>query len=126
MLSNISNPINQLAVLCGLAFIPHSVAKFTSRDAVFGFFDAAGLRPAAFFVYLALVIEILATVGLVFDVLLPYAAALAAVFMLGAAAAVLKVSGGRWVWNLGGCEFHVFWATCCIIIAIHTWPRTSM
>jgi hypothetical protein len=40
--------------------------------------------------------------------------------MFFAGLAAFKVSKGRWVWNLGGCEFHMFWAACCIIVALHS------
>lgn len=116
-----TDPIHQLALLCGLTFIPHSLAKFTSRDAVYSFFRTAGFQPVGPFVYLSLLIEVTVTVCLAFGFFLPYAAAIAAIFMFTAAASVLRVSGGRWVWNLGGCEFHVFWALCCTIVAVHSW-----
>lgn len=119
---DLADPIRQLGILCGLTFVPHSLAKFTSREQVEAFFNAAGFRPAAFFVYFSLAIEIAVTTALVLGIFVPYAAAIAAIFMLTAAISVFKVSGGRWVWNLGGCEFHVFWAICCMIVAIHSWP----
>lgn len=119
---DLADPIRQLAILCGLTFIPHSLAKFTSRKQVEEFFDTAGFRPAGFFVYFSLMTEIAVTAALVLGVFVPFAAAVAAIFMLTAAVSVFKVSGGRWVWNLGGCEFHVFWSICCIIVAVHSWP----
>lgn len=117
---DLGDPVRQLGILCGLAFIPHSLAKFTAREAVEAFFAAAGFRPAALFVYLSLAIEVAVTLGLVVGILIPYAAAVAAIFMLVAAVAVYRTSGGRWVWNLGGCEFHAFWAACCLIVAFHS------
>lgn len=113
------DPVRQLSILCGLMFIPHSVAKFTARLAVEKVFEAAGLRPVRFFVILSLAIEVVATVGLVFNVLQPYAAWLGALFMLCAGAASYKISGGKWNWSLGGCELHVFWALCMVIVALH-------
>lgn len=82
-------------------------------------FELAGLRPVKIFVLLSLVIELIATVGLVFNVLQPYTSWLGAQFMLSAGAASYKISGGKWNWRLGGCEFHVFWALCMIIVALH-------
>ena len=113
------DPVRQLSILCGLMFIPHSIAKFTARAAVEKVFESAGLRPVRFFVIMALVIEVVATVGLVFNMLQPYASWLGALFMLAAGAASYKISGGKWNWILGGCEFHVFWALCMVIIAVH-------
>jgi len=40
--------------------------------------------------------------------------------MICAGLAAFKVSKGRWFWNLGGCEFHMFWGLCCIIVALHS------
>ena len=114
-----ADPIRLLSILCGLMFIPHSVAKFTARQAVDKVFESAGLRPVAFFVILSLIIEVIATIGLVFNVLQPYASWLGAMFMLSAGAASYKISGGKWNWSLGGCELHVFWALCMVIVAIH-------
>jgi len=115
----IDDPVRLLSILCGLMFIPHSVAKFTARQAVDKVFESAGLRPVAFFVIVSLIIEIIATIGLVFNLLQPYAAWLGALFMLSAGAASYKISGGKWNWSLGGCELHVFWALCMVIVAIH-------
>ena len=114
-----ADPIRLLSILCGLMFIPHSVAKFTARQAVERVFESAGLRPVPFFVFLSLIIELIATIGLVFGVLQPYASLLGAIFMLSAGAASYKISGGKWNWSLGGCELHVFWALCMGIVAVH-------
>ncbi len=113
------DPVRLLSIACGLMFIPHSIAKFTARPAVENVFDAAGLRPVGFFVMLSLVIEVIAAVGLVFNVLQPYAAWLGALFMLAAGAASFKISGGKWNWSLGGCELHVFWAFCMLVVALN-------
>ncbi|WP_354320274.1 DoxX family protein [Pseudacidovorax sp. 1753] len=116
---SLSDPVRQLAIICGLIFIPHSIAKFTATKTVEGVFQAAGLHPVRLFVALSLLIEVISAVGLIFNLLLPYAAWLGATFMLCAGAASFKVSGGKWNWSLGGCEFHVFWAFCLIIVALH-------
>ena len=113
------DPVRLLSILCGLMFIPHSLAKFTARQAVDKVFEAAGFRPVGFFVMLSLLIEVVAAIGLVFNVLQPYAAWLGALFMLAAGAASFKISGGKWNWSLGGCELHVFWALCMLIVALH-------
>lgn len=120
MTHDLADPLHVLALVCGLLFIPHILAAFTSRDAVVGFFAAAGLRPPLLFVKLAVAIETMVCLSLVFRVWLPVGAAIAAVFMFSAGAAAWKVSKGRWVWNLGGCEFHVFWGVCCALIATHS------
>ena len=106
-------------MLCGLAFIPHILAKLFKREVTLGFFQAAGFRPATAFMYVGLLVEVLASASLIFGLFSPYAAVTAAIFMLVAGCAVLKVSKGQWLWNLGGCEYHVFWACVCVIVALH-------
>lgn len=120
MTGDLTNPIHQLAIVCGLLFIPHISAAFFSREAVFGFFQAAGFRPVGLFVNFAVTIEVLVSVCLILGLWLPFTASIAAIFMFAAGAAAWKVSKGRWVWNLGGCEFHMFWGVCCVIIAVHS------
>ena len=26
---------------------------------------------------------------------------------------------GKWLWNIGGYEYCLFWAICCLIVAMH-------
>lgn len=99
--------------------MPHILAAFTAREAVFGVFRAAGFRPVPLFVAVSVVIEIVSATLLVLGLRLPVAGALAGVFMLAAGITAWRASGGRWVWNLGGCELHVFWACCCFIVALN-------
>ena len=115
-----TDAIVQLRIICGLIFIPHIIGQFTVKDAVFAFFEAAGLKPAWLFVRTALVVQTLAVLGLVLGIYVFYAAWLGGIFMICAGLAAFKVSKGRWVWNLGGCEFHMFWGLCCIIVALHS------
>ncbi len=112
------DPVRLLGILCGLMFIPHILAAFISRESVFDFFRTAGFRPVGLFVNVAVVIETVSATLLILGVALPYAGALAGSFMFCAGVATWRVSGGRWVWNLGGCELHMFWAACCFIVAL--------
>ena len=120
MVGQFGDPMRQLAIVCGLMFIPHILAAFVSRQAVLEFFRAAGFRPVGLFVIVSVTIEIFVSLCLVFGIWLPFAASIAGLFMLTAGAAVWRVSKGRWVWNLGGCELHVFWAVCCLLVATHS------
>ena len=47
--------------------------------------------------------------------------AIACVHLLIAGAAVWKVTKGKWLWNIGGYEYCLFWAICCLIVAMHYW-----
>jgi hypothetical protein len=40
----------------------------------------------------------------------------ACLYLLVAGAAVLKVAK-KWLWHIGGCEFPIFWAICCGVVA---------
>ena len=30
-----------------------------------------------------------------------------------------KVTKGKWLWNIGGYEYCLFWAICCLVVAMH-------
>lgn len=107
-----------LRILCGVLFIPHVIGKFTAREAVFGFFTAAGFKPPAPFVYAAMVLEVVVAACLIFGIFTTLAAWAAATFLFIAAVAVLKVTEGKWLWNIGGAEYPVFWGLCCVIVAL--------
>jgi putative oxidoreductase len=112
------NEFNILRVICGAFFIPHIYAKFFVPEAL-GFFVAAKFKPPAFWMYTACVIETVLAIGLIFAILPFYAGAIAFVHLLVAAVAVHRVTQGKWLWNIGGCEYCLFWAICCLIVAMH-------
>jgi putative oxidoreductase len=105
-----------LRILCGVFLLPHAWGKVTSAGPL-GFFKAAGFPKPVAFMYLALVIEVLAAIALVFDIHAREVAWFMVVFLLVAGVASLKVSKGNWIWLAGGCEYPVFWVLCCAIVA---------
>jgi putative oxidoreductase len=115
---DLTNGFNILRLICGLFFIPHIYAKFFVPEAL-GFFVAANFKPPAFWMYTACVIETLLAIGLIFAIYPFYAAAIACLHLLVAAAAVWKVMKGKWLWNIGGYEYCLFWAICCLVVAMH-------
>ena len=115
---DLSNGVNILRLICGLFFIPHIYAKFFVPEAL-GFFVAAKFKPPAFWMYTACVIETVLAIGLIFNIYTMYVAAIASIHLLVAAAAVWKVTGGKWLWNIGGYEYCVFWAICCLVVAMY-------
>jgi putative oxidoreductase len=117
---DLSNGVNVLRLICGLFFIPHIVAKFTV-PATLDFFKTAKFSPPATWLYVAGVIEIVLTVGLVLAIYTPYVATVAAIHLLVAAAATWKVTK-KWIWVIGGIEYCVFWMLVCIVLAMLTWP----
>ena len=64
-------------------------------------------------------IEIICATGMVLAIYTRYVALLEAVFLSVAAWSVWRYSGGKWLWNIGGYEYCLFWAICCIVVAIH-------
>lgn len=108
--------IDVVRIICGLFFIPHVVGKFF-EPAALGFFVAAGFRPAKAWMYLAGALEIGIALFLIIGVYVPFAAAVAAIHLVVAGLAVYRVSKGKWLWNIGGCEFPIFWAICCAVVA---------
>jgi putative oxidoreductase len=119
---DLSNGFNLLRIICGAFLIPHLFVKFRNQAFVKGFMQKAGLNPPGVWLYGAFAVEILASIGLIFDIYTCQAALLAGVFLLFAAWASWKVSGGKWMWNFGGAEFPLFWAICCFVVAIEAAP----
>jgi putative oxidoreductase len=115
---DLTNGLNILRIVCGLFFIPHLFVKFKNQDFVKDFMSKVGLNPPIAWLYGAFVVEILVTIGLVFDIYAAYAAMLAGVFLLVAAWASFRVSLGKWMWNFGGAEYPLFWAICCFVVAL--------
>jgi putative oxidoreductase len=105
-----------LRLICGAFFMPHVRAKFCVPEAL-GFFVAAKSKPPAFWLYTACVIEIVLAIGLILAVYPACAGLIAAIHLAVATVAVYRVTG-KWLWNIGGCEFPLFWAICCIAVAM--------
>jgi putative oxidoreductase len=72
--------------------------------------------------YVSATIETFLTISLVFAIYTPYVAAIAAVHLLVAGAATFKVTR-KWIWVIGGFEYCLFWALCCVALAMLTWPK---
>lgn len=113
-----NNGIDWLRVMCGAFLLPHAWGKVTSPGPL-KFFTAAGFPQPAAFMYLSLVFEVIASVGLILGIWTQVFAWTTALFLLVATAASFKVSKGNWIWLGGGCEYPFFWALCCIIVALY-------
>jgi putative oxidoreductase len=114
---NLFNEFNLLRIICGAFFIPHIVAKFTV-PATLKFFGEVGFKPPAAWMGLAGAIEVVLTIGLIFGLYTSYIAAIACIHLLVAAAAMYKLNR-CWIWVIGGAEFCIFWALCCLVVAMH-------
>lgn len=115
---NLLNEFKILRILCGLFFIPHIFGKFFVPAALQSF-EEAGFRPAAAWMYLAAVVECFLVIGLMFGIYTSYVAGVAAIHLTIAAIVRYKVSGGQWLWHIGGMEYPLFWAICCVVVAMH-------
>jgi putative oxidoreductase len=116
---DLSNGYVLLRLIVGLFLIPHAIGKVRYREPVTGFFTAAGFKPAPLFVTFGLVFEVVVGAALVLGILTQIAAALTAVFMLVAAVANHRVCKGKWLWNIGGSEYPIFWGLCALIVALN-------
>lgn len=104
--------------LCAAFFVPHIVGKLSAREASVAFFAAAGSRPAQFWSYASMIVEMGLATTLILAVCLPWTAFVASFYLLVAGAANYRVSR-KWLWHIGGSEWCVFWSACCAIVAVY-------
>ena len=109
------SPLDVLRVLCGVWFVPHCIGKIRNVGPASQTFAKAGLRPPKAFVLLTIALEIVAGLGLAFNVYPRAAAALAVAVLAGASYAVLRINGFNWRWQKQGPEYMLFWATACVL-----------
>lgn len=114
---NLLNEFNILRIICGAFFIPHIYAKYFVPEAL-GFFVAAKFKPPKFWLLTACAVEVVLTIGLIFGIYTTIVAWVAAFHLAVAGAAVYRVTG-KWLWNIGGFEYCLFWAICCVVVAMH-------
>jgi putative oxidoreductase len=120
---NLLNEFNILRIVCAVFFIPHIIAKFTVPQAL-KFYVDVGFKPPKFWMYLAGAIECVLTVCLLFAIYPAIAGFIAFIHLLVAAAATYKLTR-CWIWVIGGIEFCVFWALCCLVVAMHAYHTGS-
>jgi putative oxidoreductase len=116
---NLLNEFNILRIMCGAFFVPHILGKYIEREFTVGFFTKAGFHPPERYIFIALAVETVVAIALVFGIYTRYAALLALAFLAVATVAVYRVSGGKWFWNLGGYEYLVFWMLALVVVAMH-------
>ena len=114
---NLLNEFNILRIICGAFFVPHIYAKYFVPEAL-GFFVAAKFKPPKFWLLVACAVEVVLAVGLILGIYTTIVAWVAAFHLGVATIAVYRVTG-KWLWNIGGCEYCLFWAICCVVVAMH-------
>lgn len=109
-----------LRLICGAFFLPHIYFKIVGNPPpAIAFFVTAGYKPPALYMRVAAVVEIVAAAGLLLGIYTRWAALLAAASLLVAAVSVCSFNGCfKWLWNLNGMEFPLFWAIACIAVAM--------
>lgn len=112
------DPQDLLRILCGVWFLPHAALKLKNADRAKETFAKVGLRPGLAFLFMTVLIELVAAAGLIFDIYPRVAAALAVFVLMGASYAVVRMHGLNWRWNMQGPEFMIFWSIACILAVI--------
>jgi putative oxidoreductase len=103
-------------VVCGLFFLPHTIAKLRNIDRASVLFDKVGLRPARFLVVLAAITEVVAAFGLATGLYPRPAALIAAAVLVIACYAIARNHGLMWRWQHPGIEYMLFWAIICLCV----------
>lgn len=120
---DLTNGAVVLRLICGAFFLPHIYFKVVGNPPpAVGFFISAGFKPPMFYMRVAAVVEIVAAAGLLLGIHTQWAALLAAASLAVAAVAVCFSNGCiKWLWNLNGMEFPLFWAIACVSVAMLHW-----
>ena len=115
---DLTDGYNILRIICGAFLLPHLYAKVSNLEFTRQIYKDWRLEPPNAWIYTAIVVEVICSIGLIFGIYTRYAAILCAIFLLVAVWAVWRQSGGKWLWNIGGYEYPLFWAICCIVVAM--------
>jgi len=120
---DLSNGAVLLRLICSLFLLPHIWFKIVgSPPPALGFFEKAGFKPAVLYMRLAVVVEVLAGLALFFGFYTQWAALfVAGVLVVSSIAICFHNRSLKWMWNLGGMEYTVFWAITCIAVALLHW-----
>jgi putative oxidoreductase len=103
-------------VICGLFFLPHTIAKLRNIGGAAVLFDKVGFRPPRFFVVLTTLLEVIAAFGLISGLYPRLAALVAALVLIGAAYAIGRAHTLMWRWQHPGIEYMLFWAIICLCV----------
>lgn len=109
------DPQHALRILCGVWFAPHIALKIKNANLAQETFAKVGLKPGRLFLWVTILMEALAGVGLALDYQPRIAAGLGVFVLMGASYAVLRLNGLNWRWNKGGPEFMLFWSLAIIV-----------
>lgn len=116
---DLTDEFNILRLICGLFLLPHLYAKASNLDLTYKIYADFRLYPVKLWVFGCIAIEIICATGMVLAIGTRYVALIEAAFLVVAAWAVWRYSRGKWLWNVGGFEYCLFWAICCVVVAMH-------
>jgi putative oxidoreductase len=109
-----------LRLAVGLILLPHFVLKIPRVSQLHLFYEKARLPFPKISAPIGFVVEGIVVAGLLLNVQIRIAAALGCAFLLGAAAATVRVHGaGKWRWEKGGPEYPLFLAVLCALIGAY-------
>jgi putative oxidoreductase len=120
---DVTDPAVFFRMALGALYVPHILFKLMDMGGAQAFFGKVGLHPALFFVVLALVMESVSALGLMFNIFVKYTGLISAGVLAVAIYAVVATKGIGWYWNLGGVEYLVLWAAGSFVFALDAWRR---
>jgi putative oxidoreductase len=115
---DLTNSYNVLRILCGLFLLPHLYAKSMNFNFMLGIYKEWRLNPPKAWLIASLTTEIICAPLLILGIYTKYVAILVAIFLFVATGAAWRYSKGKWLWNIGGCEYPFFWAIACVALAM--------
>jgi putative oxidoreductase len=120
---DVTDPVVFFRIALGALYVPHILFKLMDMNGAQAFFGKVGMHPALFFVVLALVMESISALGLIFNIFVKYTGLISAGVLAVAIYAVVSTKGLGWLWNLGGIEYLVLWAGGSFVLAVNAWRR---
>jgi putative oxidoreductase len=122
---DLTNGAVLLRIMCSLFFFPHIYFKVVGNPPpALGFFQGAGFKPASTWMKVSMVVELVAAFALLLGIYTQWVALLAAASLMVAAVAVCFFNSGvKWLWNLNGMEYPIFWSLSCVVVAMLYWGR---
>ena len=117
---------NVLRIMVGALLIPHALGKFSGfalNAGTVGFFEKAGLHPAAFMTGFAAFSELAVGIALILGICTRFGGFAAAAILALASYALIEVKHVGWLWNFGGIEYNVVWAVLGILVSVDAWKE---
>jgi putative oxidoreductase len=116
---DLTDGYNILRIICGAFLLPHLYAKVTNFNFMLGVYKELRLYPPKAWLLASLTTELICAPLLILGMYTRYIAILAATFLFVASWVTWRHAKGKWLWNNGGFEYPLFWAICCVVVAMH-------